>query len=184
MNQRHDLHYLITPRLSIVRADFPVLEAILRGNGPLSAFLGTHVDKNWNGFGNKVFEYVTDKLNDAPSDAAWWSYLCIDKGTNTLVGNGGYKGPPSESAVEIGYEIAPSFRGNGLATEFAGALVKNAFTDQRVTRVFAHTLSTRNASTRVLEKCGFNWVEELIDSEEGGIWRWSLEREDWPELEV
>jgi RimJ/RimL family protein N-acetyltransferase len=55
---------------------------------------------------------------------------------------------------EIAYEILPQFRGNGYATEAAGAVLKAAFATGRE-RIWA-TVGTWNApSFRVLEKQGF-----------------------------
>jgi len=36
----------------------------------------------------------------------------------------------------------------------------------------AHTLPEPNASTRVLQKCGFEQVGEVTDAEDGLVWRW------------
>ena len=36
----------------------------------------------------------------------------------------------------------------------------------------AHTLPTPNASTRVLAKCCFQYIGEVIDPEDGLVWRW------------
>ena len=45
-----------------------------------------------------------------------------------LVGNGGFKGPPSASGVvEIGYSILPAFQRRGFATEAARCLMAAAF---------------------------------------------------------
>jgi RimJ/RimL family protein N-acetyltransferase len=38
--------------------------------------------------------------------------------------------------------------------------------------VRAHTLPERNASTRILEKCGFTFRGEILDPEDGLVWRW------------
>ncbi len=32
-----------------------------------------------------------------------------------------------------------------------------------------------NASTRVLTKCKFKWVGEVMDPEDGLVWRWELQ---------
>ncbi len=37
---------------------------------------------------------------------------------------------------------------------------------------FAHTLPENNASAHVLKKCGFDFVGEVVDPEDGRIWRW------------
>lgn len=94
-----------------------------------------------------------------------------------VIGAAGYKGPPDEEgAVEIGYGIVPGCQGQGFATEAAAALVECALADGRVRTVRAHTAPEENASTRVLAKCGFAWLGEVIDPEDGPVWRWELAR--------
>ena len=84
-----------------------------------------------------------------------------------LVGWGGFKGPPEQGVVELGYEIAESRRGRGLASAAARAMLEEAFADDRVASVIAHTLAERNASNRVLEKVGFQYDGEA--HEEGEV---------------
>ena len=90
-----------------------------------------------------------------------------------LVGWGGFKGPAKDGVVEVGYEIAEARRGRGLATAATHAMVTEAFADDRVTTVIAHTLPERNASTRVLEKVGFTYDGEAAEDGEV-VWRYSL----------
>jgi RimJ/RimL family protein N-acetyltransferase len=78
--------------------------------------------------------------------------------------------------VEIAYGIHPEHRGKGFATEAAGALTDFAFA-QNVCIVRAHTLPEENASTHVLTKCRFQRVGEVIDAEDGLVWRWERRRE-------
>jgi len=68
--------------------------------------------------------------------------------------------------------VAPEHQGKGYATEAANALVVFAFSTGQVRVVRAHTLREQNASTRVLVKCGFRHVGEVIDPEDGLVWRW------------
>jgi len=58
------------------------------------------------------------------------------------------------------------------ATEVARALVAYAMQDGLASTIRAHTMPERNASSRVLEKCGFRWLGEVIDPEDGAVWRW------------
>ena len=58
------------------------------------------------------------------------------------------------------------------ATQAATALVQHAGTHAAVKIIRAHTLPEKNASTRVLEKCGFRFVGEAIEPEDGLVWRW------------
>jgi RimJ/RimL family protein N-acetyltransferase len=91
-----------------------------------------------------------------------------------LMGMCGFPGPPdSNGAAEIAYGIAPSYRGKGYATESAQALVDFASSDPRVKLICAHTLAEPNASTRILEKCGFKKTSQTIDPETNlPVWRW------------
>ena len=80
--------------------------------------------------------------------------------------------PRPAGTAEIAYAIVPLYQGNGFATEAAQALVRYAFASDRIRVVLAHTMPEQNASTRVLIKCGFTHVGEVIDPEDGPIWRW------------
>ena len=86
----------------------------------------------------------------------------------------GFPGPPDTNGLaEIAYGIAPSYQGKGYATEAAMALVDFAKRDPRVKTVCAHTLPEPNASTRILEKCGFKKIGDAVDPENNmPIWRW------------
>ena len=90
-----------------------------------------------------------------------------------MIGAVGFKGPPDEDEiVEIAYGIVPAFEGQGYATEAAAAGVTFAFESGEVRIVRAHTLPAPNASTRVLLKCGFTRKGEIVDPEDGPVWRW------------
>ena len=89
------------------------------------------------------------------------------------IGHAGFKGPPNDAGVvEIAYGIAPEHQGQGYATEVAAALTDFAFRSGDVRVVCAHTLPENNASARVLIKCGFQNLGEVIDPEDGRVWRW------------
>ena len=90
-----------------------------------------------------------------------------------LVGWGGFKGPPEDGVVELGYELAEARQGAGLATAATRAMLEESFADDRVIAVIAHTLAEPNASNRVLEKAGFSRDGQ---AEEDGtpLWRYAL----------
>jgi RimJ/RimL family protein N-acetyltransferase len=99
------------------------------------------------------------------------------RSSGTLVGTAGFKSPPSEDGiVELAYAIEPEHQRKGYATEAAGALTAFALSCDQVTTVCAHTLPEPNASTRVLAKCGFQHAGEVIDPEDGRVWRWHIHR--------
>lgn len=93
------------------------------------------------------------------------------------VGHAGFKGPPNDAGVvEIAYGIAHEHQGRGYATETAAALTDFAFRSPHVRVVCAHTLPENNASARVLAKCGFRNIGEVLDPEDGNVWRWQQDK--------
>jgi ribosomal-protein-alanine N-acetyltransferase len=98
--------------------------------------------------------------------------LLLPDGTN--VGIGSFKGPPVDGVVEIAYAILPEHQGRGYATAGARAMVDYAFQLPDVRRVTAHTLPDGVASQRVLKKAGFQHVGEVVDPEDGLVWRFEV----------
>jgi len=104
-------------------------------------------------------------------------FFLVHREKHAVIGTAGFKGPPDATGtVEIAYGVAPSFEGQGFATEAAAALVAFAFDSGLVQLVRAHTLPAANASTRVLAKCGFRHVGEVVDPDDGPVWRWERGR--------
>src|SRR6266576_594315 len=102
-------------------------------------------------------------------------FWIIEKESGQIIGGAGFKGEPDAGGmVEIAYGVVPSREGRGYATEAALALIHFASSDPRVRLVRAHTRPQANASTRVLTKCGFAHIGEVIDPEDGPVWRWEL----------
>ena len=117
----------------------------------------------------------------ASTEADPWThgFAVVHRASATRIGSSGYKGPPdSDGIVEISYGIDPDHRGKGYATEAAEALVSYALADPRVRVVRAHTFEKANASTRVLTKCGFGYIGEVIEPEDGLVWRWEKRRDE------
>ncbi len=92
-----------------------------------------------------------------------------------VVGSGGVKAPPlDDGEVEIGYGVAPAWRGRGLATEAARALTSEALA-QGARRVSAFTTPANTASWRLLQRIGYVRDGETIDPDDGLVWRWVRE---------
>jgi RimJ/RimL family protein N-acetyltransferase len=165
--------------VTVIACDVEHLVAAIEDPAALGRRLGAEIapdliEDEW----REAFRFAIDELTRRPEIFGWWSYLFLLDQPRLVCGMGGYKGPPQDGVVEIGYSIAPSLRGRGLATAAARELVRIAFADPRVTAVQAHTLAEPNASTRVLEKVGLRKIAELVDpaEHEGPIWRWRLDR--------
>jgi ribosomal-protein-alanine N-acetyltransferase len=89
-----------------------------------------------------------------------------------VVGTCAFTAPPDDHGiVEIAYFTFPEFEGQGYGSAMAAGLVEQGDGAAGVRRLRAHTLPERNASTRILEKVGFDWLGGVIDPEDGPIWR-------------
>ena len=160
--------------IRLVRADVRLLDAALAGDDSLSKALGHGVVAGWATF-TGALRPTRDALAADPGRAAWGARFFVAGDPPELVGWGGFKGPPQDGVVELGYEIAEGRRGRGLATEATLAMLDEAFADERVAAVIAHTLPEPGPSTRVLEKAGFRYERE--ERERGElVWRFSRSR--------
>ena len=170
---------MTSSRVKLINCDEDLVKVILKGDDHLSKYLGVNVPSNWSEFGIQIFEYTLRQIKDAGIDPQWLAYLPVEINENTLLGTCGFKGSPdSIGMVELGYEVCPLFRNKGYATEVASLLLAMAFDNEDVHFVQAHTLAVKNASVRVLEKCGFNFVEEYRDENDGQVWRWNKSKLD------
>ncbi|WP_069167535.1 GNAT family N-acetyltransferase [Nocardia altamirensis] len=100
--------------------------------------------------------------------------------------------PPEDGGVaevELGYRLESSVWGRGYATEGARALLRTAFTELGVERVWAQTMAVNGASRRVLEKAGLRYLrtfhlhfEDPLPGTEHGEVEYELTRADWMAL--
>ena len=163
--------------ISLISCNQSIFESILKSDNHLAELLQINVPEQWSEFGRQAFEYGLSKIIESPDSVAWWTYFPILKESNTLIGSCGFKGLPNEQGeVEIGYEVAKVYRNKGFATEIARQLIDKAFLDKNVKSIIAHTLAMENPSVSVLRKCQFKLIEEIIDPEDGLIWRWILKK--------
>lgn len=161
-------------RLTLLPCTIAHLEKLIEGATAFEAAYGLRVIEGYLEF-DGALEYALQILQDQTIPTEWFSYLFIHRADQAVIGFGGYKGQPdAEGSVEIGYGIAPAYRGKGYATEAAQAMIQHAFTIPTVTRVFAHTLAVENPSTGVLRKVGMQKVATIHDIEDGDIWRWEV----------
>lgn len=70
----------------------------------------------------------------------------------------------SSIEAELGYRLRRSTWGKGYATEVSRALLRSAFADSRVERVFATTMAVNTASRRVMEKIGLRFIRTFHQS--------------------
>jgi [ribosomal protein S5]-alanine N-acetyltransferase len=165
-----------TERLRLIACTKEITEAVLTSDEAIKNLLKINIPAKWTEFGEPAFRFTLQRLTVVPGEFMWWSYLPIYKAENILVGSCGFKGAPKNGMVEIGYEVAESYRNKGLATEFAKALIDFAFSHKEVTMVQAHTLAEENASCVVLQRCGMKKMETIEYPDDGLVWRWELKK--------
>jgi [ribosomal protein S5]-alanine N-acetyltransferase len=170
-------HLLETARLILVPSDPRQLTILYeRPDEPVS-IAGFRLAAELREFYASVKSQVSPQwlagLRAAAPDPWHHGFFLAERSRGEVIGTAGFKGPPdADGMVEIAYGVVPSVEGRGYATEAAGALVRFAAAEPGVRTIRAHTLPELNASTRVLRKCGFVHTGEVLDPEDGPVWRW------------
>jgi RimJ/RimL family protein N-acetyltransferase len=166
-----------TVHLTLIPCELAHLDAARRGIPELGRLLDVAVADGCPVFPESL-QYWRDLLAADPSVSGWCNWLFVHRRDRTLAGDGGFKGPPaSDGSVEIGYALAPGYRGRGLATEAARALTAWALGHPEVTAVRAETLVDGYASMRVLAKVGMTRIGTRDDPEDGTLIQWAMRRD-------
>ena len=160
------------PSIRLIRIDHDLQQMLERPGDDFEkayqASVGAHATA-----ARDVVSQTLDLLAKAPRDPVFGGYLAVDEEHGLVVGTCGFKhGPERDGLVEIAYFTFPEFEGRGYATAMARELLALALGFKGVREVIAHTLPVPNASTRVLEKAGLIRTGEIVDPEDGRVWRW------------
>lgn len=157
---------LHTDRLDIRRGTAPALRAALESNAALGRILNVDVPDSWppDLYDEDAVRWTLALLGDRIDGGPYGFYYIIrrahdasDVAGDTLIGVGGFKGPPNENGeVELGYGVAREYQRRGYASEAVQAWLKMAFDDPAVRTVVGQTLSSLVPSIGVLEKAGFS----------------------------
>ena len=161
---------LDTERLRLVPATLELADADLHNRLEFMHQLGALVLDSWPPPPNdeRSMRDTVDLLRRNPGDSGWaaWYWLA-KKHKPVVIGLGGFKGPPAEGFVEIGYSLLPEFQNKGYASEAVAALLGWAFAHGEVERVAAETLPDLAPSIRLLERAGF--VQAGAGTEPGSL---------------
>ena len=168
---------LRTPRLHLIAATSEVARAEVSDRSALARLLDARLPADWPPPLNddESARFFLQHLTAHPSAVGWmiWYFVTVDEsGGRIAIGNGGFKGPPSDRAVEIGYSIVPAYQRRGFATEGVRALIAWAFSHDGVDRVVAQTLPESGPSQALLRSLGFR---KMPQRKVGTLW-FELER--------
>ncbi len=121
----------------------------------------------------EVVEAMTQLYRAVGYEPPWIGYLAIENGI--CVGMCGFKSPPQDNRVEIAYFTFPGHESRGVATQMAAELIRLALDKMPAVTVAAQTLPEENASTSVLKKLRFRFVDSDEHPEDGQVREWQLE---------
>lgn len=173
---------ILTERLELVPATPELIRAALAGPESLGVGLRAAVPSTWppEYLDAAAFAYTLGRLAEGPGNLGWWLYFIVlpgGTGERTLIGSGGYKGPPTaDGTIEVGYGIITDHRRRGYALEATRGLLARAFLVPDVRRAIAETLPELSPSIGVLTKCGFRLIGE---GSEPGVIRFELTRAEY-----
>ena len=100
----------------------------------------------------------------------WVGYFITDD--EVVYGTTSFASPPNNGEVEIAYWTFSEYEGRGIASHACKAIIDIAKSFDSKIRITAKTEPRANASTRILEKNGFEFVKIVQDHEIGDAWLW------------
>ncbi|MES2295757.1 MAG: GNAT family N-acetyltransferase [Pseudomonadota bacterium] len=92
-----------------------------------------------------------------------------------IVGACGFKHPPQDGRVEVGYAVSPCCRQQGIATKAIGLLTRVAFERDGLRQVLAQIDPANIASQGVVRKLGFIDGGTVLDEDGEPAMQWLLE---------
>ena len=100
-------------------------------------------------------------------------FLIVTREPRSAIGGCTFKTMPVDGTVEIGYAVAPSQRGRGIATAAVGQLLQMAALSGVVREVVAHIVPDNAASSRVVSRLGFTRGDPVVDPDGETVVRWT-----------
>lgn len=109
----------------------------------------------------------------AAGHALPWSttFLIVNDENARIVGGCGFKTVPKQGRVDVGYGVAPAARGKGAATAALDVLLRKAF-EAGATELLAEVAPDNAASTRVVQKAGFERAGARVDDDGEHVVQW------------
>jgi [ribosomal protein S5]-alanine N-acetyltransferase len=169
-----------TPRLELIAATLPFVQAEVAGTDHLAAMINADVT-SWPPPGNdeNSLRWTLDKLQAHPEPAGFhvWYVILTERERRRLVGMVAFKGAPDENGtIEAGYSINEEFQRQGIATEATRAIMTRAFENPAVRVITAETFPELEASRKVMQRCGMSF---LGDGSEPRAIRYGVTREQF-----
>jgi [ribosomal protein S5]-alanine N-acetyltransferase len=104
----------------------------------------------------------------------YWCVPFLIVSRTAVLGGCGFKTAPANGSVEIGYGVAESQRGRGIATAAVAQLLQMASSSGLVQLVVAHILPDNAASSKIASRLGFSKGHSLVDHDGETVVQWSF----------
>jgi ribosomal-protein-alanine N-acetyltransferase len=159
---------LATARLDVRSLSLPLIEALLTGDLAQAAALAPYpIDASTFDGDEHVLRLRRDQLRADPTELPWLYRAAVLRAHGVVVARGGFHAPPdADGTVEIGYRVAPAWRGQGVASELARGLLDWART-QGAARCLASVSPDNAASLAIVRRLGFAHTGEQMDEVDG-----------------
>jgi [ribosomal protein S5]-alanine N-acetyltransferase len=164
---------IVITRMRLVPATVTLARAELTDRAEFARLLSATVPDDWPpeilADALPIFLEWIEAAPDRVGCFAWYAMMQsprealgmpVADASDILMASGGFKGPPQDGTVEIGYSVLPRFQGHGYATEMVRALVDWAFAQPDVLRIIAETTEDNVASMRYLHRLSFTAATE------------------------
>ncbi len=124
----------------------------------------------------EVYDYI-EMVQKQYLERGIGRFSTILKETNELIGWTGIKfvndhvENGNTNFFDYGYRLNEKFWNKGYATEASLAWLDYGFNQMKIKEMNAYTHAENGASNHVLQKVGFNFMEDYPDND-GVIWKW------------
>jgi [ribosomal protein S5]-alanine N-acetyltransferase len=167
---------ITTARMRLVPATVDLARAELTDQAEFARMLAADIADEWPpAILADVRPLFLQWMEAAPEQVGWYVWYAMmrtPRGASDLLAGGasdllvasiGFKGPPQDGTVEIGYSVLPRFQGQGYATEMVRALTDWAFGQPGVRCIVAETAVDNIPSQRLLQRVGFTRGGEAVE---------------------
>ena len=152
------LKRITTGRLYLIPFTIGICEATLNHNYTVLTDMGITLGTGWPDEDTlDTLPRIINNLRLVTEPTGFESWMIIEKETNAIIGDAGFKGRPDwRGDIDLGYGIISSARRRGYATEAAQGLIGWAFKQTGLKRITARCEASNAGSIKVIQALGFN----------------------------
>ncbi|MDH3650535.1 MAG: GNAT family N-acetyltransferase [Saprospiraceae bacterium] len=121
-----------------------------------------------------------NRINEGIKEGNWYYWGIVTKQASLFVGTIClWNFSPDLQTAEVGYELLPAHHGKGIMMEALTKVVEFGFNTLSLQSIDAYTHADNKASTRLLEKCSFEYSEAGSPPDEHTCQHYVLTRPKW-----